>query len=245
MRLILLRHPLSSATLALMTCGVLVLAQAAGASHVRPQGASPLRVPLVPAFKQCTTQNRTHGASLAYPSCAPPVQASSFLTVGTPDANGAGAQSSGFVLLKVKATAPQDLLTTVSISDVRCRPGTGASFCTGANATGGPDYSGQLESNATIRVSDHYNGPNLNEAATLVDIPFPINMPCTNTADTSVGATCSITTCATCIGPPRNDIGGQRSLVEITQFQVSDGGPDGYVSTNDNTLFMKQGIFIP
>jgi hypothetical protein len=173
------------------------------------------------------------------------VQTSSFLTVGTPDANGAGANASGFVLLKVKATSPPDLLTTVTISDVRCRPGTGASVCNGANAAGGPDYSGQVESNATIRVSDHYNGPNLNEAATIQDIPFPISMPCTNTADTSVGATCSVTTCATCIGPPRNDIGGQRSLVEITQFQVNDGGADGSVFSNDNTLFMKEGLFIP
>jgi hypothetical protein len=33
--------------------------------------------------------------------------------------------------------------------------------------------------------------------------------------------------------------------VEITQFQVFDGGPDGQIATNDNTLFMDQGIFIP
>jgi hypothetical protein len=230
---------------AFVTLGVVGMAQMAGASHVRPQGATPLRVPLVPAFKQCSSPNRTHGAPLASPSCAPPVQTSSFLTIGTPDANGAGAKSTGFVLLKVKVTSPEDVLTTISISDVRCRPATNASVCNSPNAAGGPDYSGQLQGNATIRISDHYNGPGLNEAATVQDIPFPVNMPCSNTSDTSVGATCSIVACATCIGPPRGDIGGQRSVAEFTQFLISDGGADGSVSSNDNTLFMKQGLFIP
>jgi hypothetical protein len=40
-------------------------------------------------------------------------------------------------------------------------------------------------------------------------------------------------------------VDGQRTVVELTQFQVFDGGPDGQVSTNDNTLFAVQGLFIP
>src|SRR5207253_8450882 len=58
----------------------------AAAGYARPKGATPLHVSLVPAFAACAPPgNRTHGAPLAYPSCAPPVQTSSFLTVGTPD----------------------------------------------------------------------------------------------------------------------------------------------------------------
>jgi hypothetical protein len=34
-------------------------------------------------------------------------------------------------------------------------------------------------------------------------------------------------------------------VVGFTQIQVFDGGPDGQVNTNDGTLFMNQGIFIP
>jgi hypothetical protein len=34
-------------------------------------------------------------------------------------------------------------------------------------------------------------------------------------------------------------------LTEIRTFQVYDGGPDGAVSTSDNTLFETQGIFVP
>ena len=56
-----------------------------------------LRVPLVPAFKQCTAPNRTHGAPLSFGSCVPPDPVSDYLTVGTPDANGRAANSVGSV----------------------------------------------------------------------------------------------------------------------------------------------------
>ena len=72
---------------------VLVTAQLSSATHVRPKGATPLRASLVPSFKACAAPNRTHGAPLAFPSCNPPVQTSNFLTIGSPDANGAGANS--------------------------------------------------------------------------------------------------------------------------------------------------------
>ena len=61
--------------------------------HARPAGATPLRVPLVPAYNQCTSPNRVHGppdlpgGTNPDGSCAPPVQRSTQLTVGTPDAN--------------------------------------------------------------------------------------------------------------------------------------------------------------
>jgi hypothetical protein len=225
----------------------LVVAQIAAATHPRPRGASPARISLVPAFKQCTTPNRTHGTPLAFPSCSPPVQASDFLTVGTPDANGAGANAVGFLQLTVKTTAPEDILITTSISDVRCKAATSSNVCNSPNAAGGPDYSGQLQSNATIRMTDHFNGSSGNEAATVVDIPFPINYQCVNTADTSVGGTCSVNTSAlVAMGIPNQDWWtGKRVVVELTQMKVFDGGADGVISTEGNTLFEIQGIFIP
>ena len=234
--------------------GILVLAAAVGsmlavsqissASHVRPKGASPIRASMVPAFKQCATANTTHGAPLAFPSCNPPVQASSFLTIGTPDANGAGANSVGSVLLKVKITSPEDVIIQSTGSDIRCMPGTAPSVCNSPNAADGPDYSGELQGNATIRISDHYNGPNLNEAATVVDIPFPVNGTCVNTTSTTIGGTCSTNTTANAV-VPGSVKDAQRGVVEIGQLQISDGGADGLVSTADNTLFSVQGIFIP
>ena len=95
-----------------LAAGLLAVAQVATASHVRPKGATPLKASFVPAYTECTAANNTHGAPLAHPSCSPPVQSSSYLTVGTPDANGATANSLGFILLRVKATHPEDLLIT-------------------------------------------------------------------------------------------------------------------------------------
>jgi hypothetical protein len=224
--------------------GVLVTANLASATHVRPKGATPFRAPMVPAFKACATPNRTHGTPLAFPSCNPPVQASNFLTIGSPDANGAGANASSFVLLNVKSTSPEDVLITSSGTDVRCLPATAAAVCNSPNAADGPDYSGQVQGNAMIRISDHYNGPTLTEAATVVDIPFPVNANCTNTTATNIGGTCSVATSANAV-VPGSVKDTQRGVVEIQQLQISDGGADGLVSTADNTLYAVQGIFIP
>jgi hypothetical protein len=239
-----LRHRPSPLTLLVLAAlAVLVSAQLALASHPRPKGATPIRVSLVPAFKQCTAPNRTHGAPLAFPSCSPPVETSSFLTIGTPDANGAGANSVGSAVLKVANSSPREVQISLSISDVRCRPGTAASVCGGANAADGPDYSGELQLLATARLSDHYNGPNLDEPATVQDIPVPAQFYCVNTPDTSIGGLCNAPppACLGCFPPPD----GQRAVIALTQVQIFDGGPDGRIATNDNTLFMKQGVFIP
>jgi hypothetical protein len=230
--------------LAVGALGLMAVTQVASGSHVRPKGASPLRASLVPSFKACGTPNRTHGTPLAFPSCNPPVQTSNYLTIGSPDANGAGANSTGFILLRVKATSPEDVLITSTITDVRCKPATSATVCSSANAGDGPDYSGEVQGNAQIRISDHYNGPGLNEAATVVDIPFPVNGSCVNTTATTIGGTCSVNTTANTV-VPGSVKDTQRGVIEIQQLQISDGGADGLVSTADNTLFEVQGIFIP
>jgi hypothetical protein len=237
-----------SLAIALVAAGAMTTAQFAGATHPRPKGATPLRAPLVPAYKACAAPgNRTHGAPLAFPSCNPPVQASSSLTVGTPDSNGAAANSVGFVLLKVKGTSPEDLLIKASISDVRCRAGTSASVCNSPNSADGADYSGELQGQAMIRVSDHYNGPGLNEAATVIDLPLPVNVACANTTDTGTGGVCSVDTSANAVQPGAIPDGGvARAVIGFDQLKVNDGGTDGQVSTAaDNTLFEIQGIFIP
>jgi hypothetical protein len=221
-----------------------MLTQGAIATHPHPRGASPLHVSLVPAFKQCTSANRVHGAPLSFPSCAPPAPESNFLTVGTPDVNGAAANSVGSINLKVKTTDPAQVLISGTITDVRCRPGTDASVCNSPNVADGPDYSGQLQATALIRISDHQNGPSLTEAATVQDIPFPVSFHCLNTADTSIGGVCNIPTEQPLIPYPQATT-PPRAVIEISQFQVYDGGSDGNVGTNDNTVFMRQGIFIP
>jgi hypothetical protein len=133
----------------------------------------------------------------------------------------------------------------VSVSDVRCRPATDASVCNSANAADGPDYSGDLEANGTIRISDHYNGQNLNEAATVQDIPNRIHMFCSNTADTSTGGVCNDTVATTCPFPQGCSIAGRRTVIEFGQLRVDDGGADGNTFSTPNTTFLRQGVFIP
>jgi hypothetical protein len=228
------------------------MTQFAGATHIRPKSASPIRVALVPAYKECTpaSANRVHGPPLGFSSCDPPVPASKYISTGTPDVNGAPANMTGYIKLAVKVGAPgppddSDIQVSGVITDVRCLPGTDASVCTGNNAYDGPDYSGQLQGNATIRITDHFNGPSQNEPATVTDIPLPIVLNCENTSSNTVGGLCRVPppSCLSCL-PPKE---GVRTVVEVARVEVFDGGPDGNPSTNpqDNTLFGVQGNFIP
>ncbi len=239
-----------SLALAMGAVTLLIVSSVANATHPRPKGASPLYASLVPAYNACGTPNRTHGPPLAFPSCNPPVQASTAVTIGSPDANGAGANSVGFVKLNVKpgVVGPpdtSDVLITASISDVRCKAGTTA--CGNANAADGADYTGELQGNATIRISDHWNavapggGP---DAATVIDIPFPVGATCANTAATTEGGLCTANTSANTVVPGSVKT-GKRAIVEVGQISITDGGADGLNGTTPNTLFEVQGIFIP
>ena len=236
--------------LALGAVAMMVVASMAGATHPRPKGATPLRASLVPSYQACTTPNRTHGPPLAFPSCNPPVQTSTSLTVGTPDANGAAANSVAFAKLDVKVGVPgppedSDVLIQANSTDIRCKAGVTA--CGNANAADGADYTGELQGNATIRITDHWNGVAPGggpDAATVVDIPFPVPATCANTASTAEGGLCSANTSANAV-VPGSVLDGKRAIVEIGQITITDGGPDGVNATSPNTLFGVQGIFIP
>ena len=239
--------------LALGALGVMVFASVASATHPRPLAASPIVASLVPAFNECTgTGNRTHGPPLVFPSCNPPVQTSNNITIGTFDANGANSNFKGSIRLSVKVGVPgppedSDVKIVANMTDVRCKAGNAA--CGSANAADGADYTGEVQGNALIRITDHWNavapggGP---DAATVQDIPFPVNASCVATGSTAVGGTCAVNTTANAVlpGVPVKD--GKRANVEIQQVQITDGGPDGVMGTPaGNTLFAVQGIFIP
>ena len=237
--------------LALGALGVMVFASVASATHPRPLAASPIVASLVPSFTECTgTGNRTHGPPLVFPSCNPPVQTSNNITVGTFDANGANSNFKGSIRLSVKVGVPgppedSDVKIVSTMTDIRCKAGNAA--CGAANAADGADYTGEVQGNALIRITDHWNavapggGP---DAATVQDIPFPVNATCSNVASTSIGGTCNANTSANAAVPGAvKDT--QRAVIEINQLQVNDGGADGQVATADNTLFEVQGIFIP
>ena len=231
----------------------LLVAAAAHATHPRPQGATPMRLPLVPAYSACTAPNRTHGAPLAFPSCSPPAQTSGQATVGTPDAYGGPANFIGNIRLSKALTTPgppneADILIRIPLTDVRCLP-TGAS-CGTLNASGPADYSGEVRFAFTTRITDHSSsigpGPGT-DAATVEDTSIEHGSPiaCAETASTSTGSTCNLSTSVNVFipGAVREDL---RATWEVDEVRVYDSGADGDGDTTaDNTVFVRPGIFIP
>jgi hypothetical protein len=199
--------------------------------YPRPRGATPLRASLVPAFRQCTAPNRTHGAPLAFPSCGPPSQVSQDLTVGTGDANGQTAASTGYVLLRVASCPPcasptgADVLIDASMLDVRNRPSL-------------TDYTGQLEGRFSLRVTDRFNaaspGDPQTDAGTVQDTPFKFPLSCAATTGSEGGA-CQVNTSANAL-VPGSVLDGYRAVWEMGQVGLYD--PAG-------ALFATQGIFVP
>jgi hypothetical protein len=202
--------------------------------YPRPKGASPFYASLVPAYQSCAAANRTHGSPLAFPSCSPPARTSSNLTVGTPDANGAAAASVGWMSL---ATKPGNSGTTADEADVRVV----AQITDVRNAGSLTDYTGELGLRLPLRVTDRDNtgaGP-----ATVQDATLGIPIPCAATA-TTPGATCTAVTTVEAVVPGAVKE-GVRSVWELSQLRVDDGGPDGDFDTPGNSLFAVQGIFVP
>ena len=217
---------------------------------VRPKGASPLKVPLVTAYQACVSPNRTHGPPLAFPSCNPPVESSTAITMGEPTVNGAAANFEGSLKLKVKVGTPgvpddSDVLFVGSMTDVRCKAGT--TTCGNANTADGADYTGGLQGSMIVRLTDRFNavapGGGV-EGATVVDIPFPFPWTCANSATAAQGGQCGINTSFNAM-VPQMVRDGKRAVVEIGQVIVRDGGSDGDTNTAPNTDFVRQGVFVP
>ena len=237
--------------LPLAVLAMLATAQIGVASHPRPLVASPTQVALVPAYNQCTAANRTHGPPLDYPACNPPAQSSTSLTVGTSDANGSNANSSGSIRVAAIVGTPgppedADVKILAGITDVRCRVGT--TTCGAPNTQAGPDYTGELQVSLVIRISDHWNaaaaggGP---DPATVIDVPLLANFSCTATASVDVGSTCSLNTTMNTLYQGEAVKDGKRTVLALDQPQVCDGGPVGLMATAPNRVFAVQGIFIP
>ena len=207
--------------------------------YARPAGASPLRVSLVPAYRACSAPDREHGPPLAFGSCNPPELRSDHLTVGTPDANGNAVASVGMMKFGVFPGNPStgadeaDVNVTFSVTDVR-------------RSSDEADYTGQLQAVATVRITDRDNELTPgggDDPATVSDFPFPATVPCVATP-AAAGATCELNTTLDALVPgavKEQD----RSIWQMEAIQVFDGGSDGLASTSPNTLFARQGIFIP
>jgi dipeptidyl aminopeptidase/acylaminoacyl peptidase len=209
--------------------------------YARPKGATPFHAALVPAYSACTTADRLHGPPLASPSCNEPEQTSPNLTVGTADSNGQPAKYIGSLRYDTIVGNPStsaneaDVHIEVLQSDVRW-----ASDLT--------DYTGQLWTQITWRITDGFTN-SLDGAspsqATLIDIPITTAIiNCAATADPAVGASCDQSTSFNAIVPGAIKE-RRRMVIELGQVEMYDGGPDGQAGTSPDSVFARQGLFIP
>jgi hypothetical protein len=199
-------------------------------AYPRPVGAYPTRVSLVPAYQPCSSPNRTHGPPLGFGSCNPPSQEPGQLTVGTPDSNGKGAKSLGHLRVTTLTGNPAtpadeaDVRVLGNITDVRMRSGLS-------------DYTGDLEARFTIQITDKNNTPHPGGpgAATVEPFTQSLSIPCTGTADTTVGSTCQLDTTVEALLPGAV-VEKRRAIWELGAIRVHDGA---------GNLFLTQGLFVP
>jgi hypothetical protein len=227
-------------------------------TYARPIAANSASVALVPAFDSCTTANSTHSAPLALPSCNPPTQSSPYLTFNAPDrvppqSGPAGNRSHIQLQLACIPGRPppcgpdqQDIRITGSITDVRCLGSSGG--CTGPGAA----YTGKLYLKVPVRITDRFSGPTHNTGATLVDSAFTLNagLLCGPDGD------CNVDTSVDSVWPVNFVKEGKRTVWELGQVEVLDGGQDGDLAdpvdcppscfpNDDETRFLTQGVFAP
>jgi hypothetical protein len=225
----------------------------------RPGTGSPLRVPLVPEYKKCTSGNRTHTSPLVFPSCDPPVQDSSILTMGTAGAGGGFARLDIFCnggapgeLAPCSTTAgdQEDVNISASVTDVRCVTG-GTASCVLA----GDDYTGQVIFTSNLRLTDLSNGIFADDPGTVQDFEFSFPTTCALNPLTTVGASCNVTTTMDALVP--NLVKEKkRMVVSVLSFLVEDAGADGTITpvtgscpptcgSGDEKIYMRQGVFVP
>jgi hypothetical protein len=207
-------------------------------AYARPGSATPLKVPLVQEYSECTSPNSTHAQPLDEPSCSPASLRSSLLKTSTVGKGGA------FATLRVQAG---NTATAADEADV-----TISSFITDVRTAGGADYSGPLLLETGARITDGASGFFGTGSATTVDLRFGAPIQCTPTADPAIGSTCNLTTTADSLLP---DFAreGKRAIVSAFSLAVKDAGADAGIGsgcplacgTGDETEYLRQGIFAP
>jgi hypothetical protein len=270
--------------------GMLFAAQTASANIVRPAGATPIAASVVIAYAPCNSANppgSTHNpANLPGDACIPPTQFTPRLTAGDPVVNGSPANFRGNVRLSVtqgptNVQFPSGAPSGNYVNDVRCTPAYDAgnpavcgavpgsgNLLTAGGASPNPDYSGDLNTIAYIRITDQANsgpvgGPYTSDA-TIKDLAFAVAADCSTTASTSIGGTClprhaSANALCGCVAVGKrsnievgvgNSAAGAASSLPTGGIFATDGGNDGVVpdlvaDTDSPAPFARTGLFLP
>jgi len=106
------------------------------------------------------------------------------------------------------------------------------------------DYTGELQGQFQLRMTDRANSAGLDQPATAADVPISFTIPCQATPDPGIGSTCKLTSSVDTLMPGAVKE-GKRSVWAISGASVFDGGSDGVAGTSDNTEFAGTGLFVP
>ena len=142
-----------------------------------------------------------------------------------------------------------DVSIEASLTDVRCQGAVASEpVCSVPNLLAGADYAGELGLNLSLRVTDKANSPGGGGPAdqgTVQDFDFPATIPCSTTAEATIGGLCQLTTTANSLVPGAVTT-GSRAIWELGAIEVDDGGPDGSLATPEGGApFAVQGVFVP
>jgi dipeptidyl aminopeptidase/acylaminoacyl peptidase len=189
--------------------------------------------PLVPAFNACTSGNRAHGPPLAGPSCNPPVMTSPYVTTK--------AAWVGSIQLTLVSGNPG-----TAHDDARVKFVTRITDLYHKSTLRG--YNREVRMELRVRITDRNNTPHPGGpgAATASDRTLGWTLPCFRPEGQPMApGQCAIAVWDDALAPgliPE----GKRTLWEIDQIRVFDGGADQDADTlADNRLLGVQGLFIP
>jgi hypothetical protein len=105
------------------------------------------------------------------------------------------------------------------------------------------DYAGELELRVPMRITDKNNGSYPVDPGTAQDVSFSLAVPCVAT-DGPEGGSCAVITSADSV-LPGTVVENRRTIWDVGSVELYDGGADGLAATGDNTLFARQGLFVP
>jgi Tol biopolymer transport system component len=218
----------------------------------RPKTARSIRVPLVPAYAECTAPNRTHGPPLAFGSCSPPEgqlasdTSAPGATFGTPEVNGYPARASGYVRF---TSVTGDPSTAQDEADVRIRM-----RLTDVRDAADPaaDFAYSLALPLPVRITDKNNGccgdaGTVRDVDPLADVQLQVEAYCSPAGPApTIGATCEASTTADALLPGLVPEGKRSVWQFVGPLEVYDSGPDREPATmEDNAPLATQGLFVP
>ena len=109
------------------------------------------------------------------------------------------------------------------------------------------DYTGSLRASLPLRITDKDNtpAPGGPGAGTTTPFQFGFTVPCVADPDPLIGSDCSLATTADTLVPGTIKE-GRRTIWQLGRVRIDDGGADSDGSTtDDNTVFAAQGVFVP